>query len=154
MIRRNVFEAFFTLVVLSLVGGALYTTQGCAGAPKSKQQFVEMSDEDFQEWLTRVSLWSELAAVQVARKRPEDAAKIERYAAVLDGLGAHPDPLVYAAEQAGLDSALATVLVLEAKALLGARGVLPEGDRFMELLHAVAAGVRAGVTSAAPKATQ
>jgi hypothetical protein len=153
MKRRNLFDAFFTIVVLSLVGGTLYTTQGCAGAPKSKQQFEQMSEEDFQNWLTRVALWSELAATQVVRDHPDQAEKIKFYAAALDGLGAHPDPLVYAAKKAGLDSTLATVLVLEAKALLNARGGMPEGDRFIELLRTVAAGVRAGVEHAANPTT-
>ena len=138
--ERNKVWIWAMLAAIFLCLGAVMS---CAGAPKSPQQFEEMSEEDFQAWLTRVSVWAQLAADQVAREHPEDAAKIVAFSDIVVTLAGEPDPLNAAASQAGLGSPIVAVLVLEAKALLNARGALPS-DRTEELLEAVARGVRLG----------
>lgn len=146
MNRKSAFEALFALIVLALFGGTLSLGTGaCVGAPKSKQQFEQMDEGDFQDWLTRVTLYCEIAANQVVRKHPERTEKLKDYADVLVTLASSQDPLGDAAQMVGLDEPIVFIVVLEGKALLNARGGLPGGTRTMELLHAIATGVRSGV---------
>lgn len=139
--ERNKVWTWAVIAAVLLCLGAVLSS--CAGAPKSPQQFEEMSEEDFQAWLTRVSVWAQLAADQVARSHPEDVERILLYASLVETLPGDPDPLGHAAGVAGLTSPIVAVLVLEARALLDAKGALPEG-RVSEFLEAVARGVRLG----------
>lgn len=131
--------------VLSAVLVGLLAAMACQGAPRTPQQFEEMSEEDFEDWLTRVHVWARIAGDQVARAHPEDVLKILSFCDILATMAGNTDPLSEAASQAGLSSPIVAVLVLEAKALLNARGGLPEG-RTQELLRTVADGARAGAT--------
>ena len=132
--------------------GAVLALTSCAGAPKDTQQFEQMDEADFQDWLTRVTVWSQLAADQVVRRDPDSAPKVVAFCDLVTTLGSDPDPLGAAASQAGLGSPIVAVLVLEAKALLNARGALP-GGRTQEFLRAVAAGARLGAQPYLPHPT-
>lgn len=131
------------LFVLLVIFG-ISRLASCTSAPKSVEQFEEMDDAAFADWLTRVRLWAHVAASQILTHKPEDAEKVLMYASLIEGLSDSEDPLAQAADVAALDSPLVAILVLEAKALLNARGGLPGGPRTSQLLHAVAEGVRAG----------
>lgn len=129
-----------------------FAVSGCSvlrTAPQSVEQLETMDDGQWQSWLTRVEAWAR-AAGYTAVKQGAPAGKIQRYVAEL---GAITDPsgdlLTNAAKAAGLDEPIVALLVIEAQALLDARGGLPGGLRGLEFLHRVAAAVALGASNAA-----
>lgn len=138
--------AFVILVVTMLMAFGAF--QGCVtpgGKFATPQAIKEMSDEDFENYLERVGAWAAVAG-QAAVRQGADAEKVAAYCAALEAIS-DPDggSLMAAAAQAGLDSPLAQLLVMEAQALLDARGGLPGGPRGKALIHKVAFSVRYGV---------
>lgn len=134
------------VTALGLLGLGFFTscttTSGKFATPKA---IAEMSDEDFDGYLERVAAWASVAG-QMAVRQGADPEKVTTYCLALEAIS-DPDggSLLAAAVQAGLDSPLAQLLVIEAQALLDARGGLPGGPRGKALLHAVAHSVRYGV---------
>lgn len=133
---------------------AVLSTVACVGAPRSAEQFQEMPQEKYDAWLVRVGAWARVAAAQVAHDSPGSVENVREYAGLVRTLAGSEDPLGDAASQAGLVSPLIDLLVLEAKALLDARGGLPGGARLVQFLDAVAGGVEAGLPPSERKGGQ
>lgn len=140
------------LVFAACVAIGAVALTGCttpSGKVVTPQAIAEMTDEDFERYCERVGLWAQLAG-QAAVKQGAGPDKIFLYADAIEAV-ADPsaDTLSAVAAQAGLDSLVAQLLLVEAEALLRARGGLPEGPRGLQLLAAVASGARLGAAAGA-----
>jgi len=150
-------SAWFTRIIATVAFAALAflivalvsSLSGCVGAPKSVQQVETMGEDEFEAWARRVEAWAGVAGY-TAVKQGADAEKVMVFcgalSAVTDTTG---DPLGAAASLAGLDEPIVALLVLEAQALLDARGGLPGGSRGLDLLHRIAGAVAHGAAKAA-----
>lgn len=137
-----------TMFLLAVLAAAIFLPIGCVtpgGKVVTPQAIKEMSEDHFAAYLERVGAWA-AAAGQMAVRQGADPERVSAYCLALEAIA---DPgsgsLAAAAAQAGLDSPLAQLLVMEAQALLDARGGLPGGARGLALLAKVASSVRYGV---------
>lgn len=140
------------LVFAACVAIGAVALTGCttpSGRVVTPQAIAEMTDEEFVEYGERVGLWAQLGG-RAAVKQGADPDKIVAYASAIEAV-AEPsaDTLSAVAAQAGLDSIVAQLLLVEAEALLRARGGLPSGGRGLALLKHIAAGARLGAAAGA-----
>lgn len=138
------------LVACAAIGAVALT--GCttpSGRPITPQAIAEMSDEEFEQYSERVGLWAQLAG-RAAVKQGADVGKIIAYATALEAVtDPSADTLAAVAAQGGRDSLVAQLLLLEAEALLNARGGIPSGGRGLTLLKHIAEGARLGAAAGA-----
>jgi hypothetical protein len=122
---------------------------GCVsrGRVVTPQSIASMTDEEFGDYLGRVGLWAQLGAA-AAVKQGADPDKIVAYANALELVtDPGPDTLSSVAASSGLDSLVVQLVLVEANALLEARGGLPAGSRGVSLLAHVAVSAKLGAAA-------
>jgi hypothetical protein len=110
-----------------------------------------MTDAEWDNYLNRVSVWSEAAGYTIVKERPEDFDKVIQFTVALATLTAAPgsDPMHEAAGKVEWPSPVSKLVLMEIRSLLDARGGFPAGERGQELIFTVASGVQTGALDAA-----
>lgn len=121
-------------LALAMFAGALLPS--CVGAPKSVQEFVEMSDEEFTAWTARVAAHADVASTIALKEDPNARKDLERLCAIVEGdtLTLHADDWL---------GPFVPLLMLEIDAMLRQHGGVPAGTwRMVQVFEALKAGVR------------